>query len=101
MSMTRMIAENPLERNRNYIADTRPGNVVQRSHERRSYDERRKRTSNDSSDDRHSDHSERRHNERGFHPQPRQEIEDDAARQRVLDDRYVQLALPHTKVIIT
>jgi hypothetical protein len=53
-------------RNRNYIADTCPGNVVQRSHERRSYDEPRKRTLNDSSDDRHSDRSERRHNERGF-----------------------------------
>ena len=46
---------------------------------------------NDSSDDRHSDCSERRHNERGFHPQPRQEIDDDAARPRVLVYRYVQL----------
>jgi hypothetical protein len=32
-----------------------------------------------------------RQNERGFHPQPRQEIEDDTSRQRVLDDWYVEL----------
>jgi len=75
-------------RNSNYIADTRPSNVVQRSHERQSYDERRNRTLNDSSNDRNSDHSERRHNERGFHPQLRQDINVDAARPRVLE--YVQ-----------
>jgi hypothetical protein len=77
-------------RNSNYIADTCPSNVVQRSHERQSYDERRKRTLNNSSDDRHSDRSERRMNERSFHPQPRQDINVDAAWPRVLDNRYVQ-----------
>ena len=77
-------------RNSNYIADTRPSNVVQRSHERQSYDERRKRSLNDSSDDRHSDHSNRRLNERSFYPQPRQNIIVDAARPRVYDNRYIQ-----------
>ena len=77
-------------RNSNYIADPCPANVVQRSYERRSYDEPRKRTFNDSSDDRQSDRSERRDYERGFHPQPRQDINVDAARPRVVDHRYVQ-----------
>jgi hypothetical protein len=77
-------------RNSNYIADTCPSNVIQRSHERRSYDEWQKCTLNDLSDDWHSDCSERRMNERGFHPQPRQDIDVDAARPRVLDNRYVQ-----------
>lgn len=79
-----------LRRNRNYIADTRPGNVVQRSNERRSYDERPRRTLNDSYDDRHSDRSERRQNERSFNRQPWQEIDDDAGRGTVSDHRYIQ-----------
>ncbi len=83
-------SQSSVERNSNYIADTRPSIVLQRNHDRQSYDERRKRSLNDSSDDRHLDRSNRRINERSFYPQPRQNIIVDAARPRVYDNRYVQ-----------
>ena len=44
-------------RNSNYIADPCPANVVQRSYERRSYDEPRKHNLNNSSNDWHLDRS--------------------------------------------
>ena len=83
-------SQSSIERNSNYIADTRPSKVLQRNHDRQSYDERRKRSLNDSSDDRHSDRSNRRINERSFYPQPKQNIIVDAALPRVYDNQYVQ-----------
>lgn len=82
-----------LRRNRNNIEDSRHDHGVNRSNERRSYDERRICTMDDHSEEQLSDCSERRRNERRTHLEHCQGTEDRRSQHRVeIDTQWTKAA---------